>query len=85
MAAEQGHAMAQLNLGVRYYIGEGVPKDNIQAYAWTNIGLAQIGDEETRQLLEPIVKDMTASAIEKEQNLSRQYWEAYSPNRNSSE
>jgi TPR repeat protein len=33
-AAEQGHAMAQYNLGNRYYKGEGVTKDYIQAAQW---------------------------------------------------
>jgi len=31
-AAEQGHAMGQLNLGVMYLHGDGVPKDYLKAY-----------------------------------------------------
>ena len=86
MAAEQGDAKAQFNLGVMYYeTGSGVPKDNVQAYAWVNIGAAQIGGEESGNLLEAIAEEMTASAITKAQNLSREYWEAYGPNRVSSE
>ena len=85
MAAEQGWAMAQLNLGLMYALGRGVPKDDVQAYAWVNIGAAQIGDEKGGEILGIITKDMTASAITKAQNLSREYWEAYGPNRASSE
>ena len=32
--AEQGHVVAQYNLGERYYDGKGVPKDEEQAAAW---------------------------------------------------
>ena len=86
LAAEQGIAKAQVNLGVHvWHLGKGVPKDDVQAYAWMNIGAAQIGDEESGKLLEAIAEEMTASAITKAQSLSREYWEAYGPNRASSE
>ena len=32
--ADQGHAMAQFNLGHMYYSGKGVPQDNLQAVKW---------------------------------------------------
>ena len=85
LAAEQGNADAQFKLGGMYSLGLGVPKDDVQAYAWVNIGVAQIGDEESWKLLEIIAKKMTASAITKAQSLSREYWEAYGPNRALSE
>ena len=85
LAAEQGNATAQLSLGFMYALGQGVPKDDVQAYAWVNIGAAQIGDEESGNYLETIAEEMTASAITKAQSLSREYWEAYGPNRASSE
>ena len=85
LAAEQGNAKAQYKLGLMYALGQGVPKDDVQAYAWVNIGAAQIGDEETGKTLEFVAEKMTASAITKAQNLSREYWEAYGPNRASSE
>ena len=40
LAAEQGHAMAQRNLGVCYEIGFGVAKDCVEAYAWLNAAAA---------------------------------------------
>ena len=34
MAAEQGEATSQYNLGVMYAAGEGVPKDDVEAAKW---------------------------------------------------
>ena len=34
MAAEQGDALAQFNLGSMYYKGEGAPEDIVKAVAW---------------------------------------------------
>ena len=84
MATEQGFADAQFNLGVMYYTGEGIPKDYVQAYAWLNIAAAQ-GDESAKENLEIITKEMTTAEITKAQELSREYWKAYGPNRASSE
>ena len=39
-AANQGHAVAQYNLGVMYYNGLGVPQDDQQAKAWYQKALA---------------------------------------------
>ena len=85
LAAEQGDGVGQIQLGMMYSLGQGVPRDDVQAYAWMNIGIAQSGDEENRKFLETIAEEMTASAITKAQSLSREYWEAYGPNRASSE
>ena len=41
LAAEQGYAAAQFNLGVMYASGQGVPEDDVTAYAWLNIAAAQ--------------------------------------------
>ena len=84
MAAEQGVPEAQFNLGYKYATGEGIPKDYIQAYAWFNIAAAQ-GEETAKENLENITNEMSTPGITKAQELSREYWEAYEPNRNSSE
>ena len=34
LQAEQGHAQAQVNLGIMCSWGRGVPKDYVQAYMW---------------------------------------------------
>ena len=41
LAAAQGHATAQYNLGVRYGSGEGVPQDDIEAVIWYRLAAAQ--------------------------------------------
>jgi len=41
LAAAQGDARAQLNLGVMYLHGQGVPRDFILAHMWLNLGGAQ--------------------------------------------
>ena len=56
---------AQTLLGGLYYTGEGVPKDDVQSYAWMNIGVAQTGNEESRELLEIITREMTTAGITK--------------------
>ena len=40
-AAEQGFAKAQAGLGGLYFLGDGVPKDYVEAYKWLNLALAQ--------------------------------------------
>ena len=42
--AEAGHAKAQNNLGVMYANGEGVPQDDVRAYAWGKLAEAH-GDK----------------------------------------
>ena len=41
LAAERGDANAQYNLGLMYAKGEGVPEDDVQAYAWFNLAATQ--------------------------------------------
>ena len=84
MAAEQGVADAQFNMGYMYATGEGIPKDYVQAYAWYNIAAAQ-GHKTAKENLEIITTKMSTAGITKAQELSREYWEAYGPNRASSE
>ena len=58
--------------------------DYVQAYAWYKIAATQ-GDEMAKENLEFITNFMTTADITKAQKLSREYWEAYGPNRASSE
>lgn len=41
LAAEQGYAQAQFNLGVIYATGEGVPKDDAEAVKWYRLAAEQ--------------------------------------------
>ena len=81
-AAEQGHVSAQYNLGAMYANGEGVPEEDIKAYAWISIAAAQ-GAENAKKAKEILTGEMTRVEIAEAQKLSRKYWEAYGPNRNS--
>jgi TPR repeat protein len=46
MAAEQGDAVAQVNLGFMYANGAGVVQDDVRAYLWFNLAVAASqGDE----------------------------------------
>ena len=81
-AAEQGHAEAQINLGVMYGTGEGVPEDQVLAYAWFSMAAAQ-GNESAKQGKEIVAATMTRTEIAEAQKLSRKYWEAYKPKRQS--
>ena len=76
LAAEQGKTPAQLNLGVMYYNGEGVPEDTVNAYAWCSIAAAQ-GDTSAKELKELVTGRMVRSQIAEAQKLSREYWTLY--------
>ena len=61
-----------------YGNGEGVPKDNVNAYAWLNVAAANGNDHgpKNRGL---IAKDMTPEQIAKAQELSKVWFEKYQP------
>ena len=71
LAAEQGVASAQTNLGWMYDKGYGVKQDNVYAHMWGNIA-ASNGHEEGGKLRDAVAKEMTATQIEKAQNLARE-------------
>ncbi len=52
--------MAQMALGMCYRDGEGVPKDEVEAYAYFN--LAAVTNDEARNLLREIAECMPRSA-----------------------
>ena len=70
-AAEQGHADAQYQLGLSYANGEGVPEDDVQAYAWLNLASVQ-GGEDVQQQRTRIRQRMTSVQIAEAQKLSRE-------------
>ncbi len=73
LAAEQGDAKAQNNLGVMHEKGfGGLIQDIVVAHMWYNIAASQEGDEIARKNRESIVKEMTPSQIEEAQRLARQ-------------
>ena len=56
--------------------GEGVPEDDVTAYAWLNIAAAQ-GQSSANEGKEHVAKYMTQSQVAKAQKLSREYWTRY--------
>ena len=62
LAAEQGHAEAQLVLGAMYYGGYGVSQDYITAHVWANIAAVN-GSEMAPELRNAIAKEMTPAQI----------------------
>ena len=69
--AEQGGAYAQYNLGQMYRKGEGVPQDYVYAHMWWNV-VASNGDENGGKVRDLVAKKMTATQIEKAQELARE-------------
>jgi uncharacterized protein len=71
LAAGQGVANAQVNLGAMYGLGRGVLQDYIYAHMWGNIA-ASNGHETGDELRDAVAKEMTASQIEKAEQLARE-------------
>lgn len=65
LAAEQGHATAQRNLGYCYYRGEGVPKDKKEAAKWWRLAAEQ-GDEDVKSQFDGVTKDSNKDDTSKE-------------------
>ena len=76
MAAEQGFADAQLNLGVMYYLGTGIPANNVIAYMWLSLAKAQ-GNENAGKALDMVKERMNAAQIGKAQALASEWWEKH--------
>ena len=71
LAAEQGDAEAQFNLGVMYTDGKGVPQDYVLAHMWFNLSAAQ-GDEMARRTA-MVSRRMTPDQIAEAQRLAREW------------
>lgn len=61
-AAEGGLPKAQMQLAFRYLNGEGVPKNNIDAYMWLYIA-AKLGEPIAKDTLPPLSRKMSRSEI----------------------
>jgi TPR repeat protein len=61
-AAEQGHADAQYILGDMHYNGDGVPQDDVEAYAWCSVA-APNGDEYAIKLLPQAKAHLTSDQL----------------------
>ena len=76
LAAGQGMADAQNNLGAMYGAGLGVPLDDVQAYAWFSISADQ-GNNAAERNRDITASRMSVASLSAGQSFARQYWELY--------
>ena len=69
--AEKGHVSAQYNLSLMYALGHGIIQDHVYAHLWSNIA-ASSGHKNATANRDVIAKRMTASQLEKAQELARE-------------
>ena len=67
-------AIAQHQLGWMYRMGDGVPEDDVAAYAWFSVAAAS-GDDGGRKNRDSIKRKLTPSQLEKGQALAREIFE----------
>ena len=72
LAAEQGHASAQTNLGTMYDDGQGVLQDYIRAHMWFNIAASSGESKKASKNRDIVAKRMNTSQIETAQDLARE-------------
>jgi uncharacterized protein len=63
-AAENGHALAQNNLGARYYAGDGVEKSFIEAFHWFYAAYKQ-GDRKAGKNLNSLIGELSDEDLAK--------------------
>jgi len=72
LAAKQGDANAQTNLGVMFYKGEGVIQDIVYAHMWLNIAASSGNTIPASKNRDIVAKQMTPSQLETAQKLARE-------------
>ena len=70
LAAAQGEAAAQNNLGFMYAEGQGVAQDFASAHMWFNIATAK-GHERAREHRDAVARQMTPADISEAQRRAR--------------
>ena len=81
LAADQGHAGAQSNLGAMYATGQGVPQDDVQAHMWFNLAASRMTGEDRESAVEArdrIADEVTPDDLSEAQRLARE-WDAAHP------
>jgi TPR repeat protein len=71
-AAEQGHALAQYNLGGMYEGGRGVPRDTVRSYMWMLLA-AEGGDETASASKSIAARRLSPAEIGSALDLTRQW------------
>ncbi len=72
LLANQGHAQAQVNLGILYSQGRGVPKDYVTAYSWYTLAASQ-GDDLAEKFKDYLEKSMPLEQLAEAQRLAREW------------
>jgi len=72
LAAEQGNASAQTNLGNAYGMGKGVIQDNVYAHMWLNIAASSGESKNASKNRDIVAKRMTPADISTAQKLARE-------------
>ncbi len=70
LLAEQGHAQAQVNLGIMYSQGRGVPKDYVTVYRWYTLAAGQ-RDDLAEKFKNHLEKSMPLEQLAEAQRLAR--------------
>jgi len=71
-AAEQNLALAQRTLVVCYEQGEGVAKDQVEAYKWLLLAARQ-GDEGAKQIMKVLESKLTSEQIAEGKKRARDF------------
>ena len=71
LAAEQGNALAQYNLGRLYYLGKGVPENLVYAHMWANQASSN-GFKMGSELTELLTELMTTNQIKQARKLGKE-------------
>jgi hypothetical protein len=81
LAADQGDADAQLNLGIMYDNGEGVPQGYVQAHMWFNLAASRLTGEDRERAVrgrDIAADELTPDDLSEVQRLARE-WDATHP------
>ena len=89
-AAEQGDAMAQLNLGKLYKNGHCPPIDYVQAHMWFNIAVSTFASQGrnsqslkyTFNLRDELASKMSSQQINAAQQLAKKWWARFNSKTN---
>ena len=61
-AARMGHAASQRNLGIMLGLGDGIPKDSVEAYAWLKIAMVN-RDSVAGEALKDLASNINALTV----------------------
>ncbi len=83
-ASQNGDGYAQYRLAHMFYMGDGVPKNDIQSYAWANLAVLS-GREEASALRDEISQSLKSSDLQKAREMSDKYFKAHTKSTSTSQ